>query len=251
MRSRKNIPTDNIDNDITMLFYDSDETYGYRRLLTAIRSLGYTISENKLRKKIKKLGLICKIRIKKRKYKYEHSDNITKKNILNRNFKSVYPNHKYCVDITQIYTKKNIVYLNIIRDLFNGELVAFKTSYNCNSRLAEDTIDLLASKRNISHSIIHSDQGTSYTSKAYAKKLEDLNVIQSMSRKGCPYDNSLAENFFSIFKAEKLHRIKYQLEDIDSVNELVEEYILFFNNKRISTALGGLTPKQYYDKNCI
>jgi len=79
------------------------------------------------------------------------------------------------------------------------------------------------------------------------EKLVDLKVIPSHSKKGCPFDNACSENFFSIFKTEKFHRLGYCPENKEEIDEIVENYIDFYINKRISLSLGGLTPKQYYD----
>lgn len=142
-----------------------------------------------------------------------------------------------------------MVYLNVIIDLFGKMPIAYLSSYSCDSKLAEDTVDILVSKRkNITNSIIHSDQGTTYLSKSYIKKLAELKVIRSNSKKGYPFDNACSENFFSIFKTEKFYRLGYQPKDKEEIDRIVEDYIDFYINKRISITLNGLTPKQYYDK---
>ena len=137
---------------------------------------------------------------------------------------------------------------NVIIDLYGKIPVAYLSSYSCNSKLAEDTINLLVQKRkNIKNAIIHSDQGVTYLSKNYIKKLSELKVIRSNSKKGYPFDNACSENFFSIFKTEKFYRLGYTPQNKEEINKIVEEYIDFYINKRISLSLGGLTPKKYYD----
>lgn len=141
-----------------------------------------------------------------------------------------------------------MVYLNVIIDLFGKIPIAYLSSYSCDSKLAEDTIDILVAKRkSTTNAIIHSDQGTSYLSKSYIKKLSDLKVLRSNSKKGYPFDNACSENFFSIFKTEKFYRLGYQTKDKEEIDRIVEDYIEFYINKRISLSLNGLTPKQYYD----
>lgn len=141
-----------------------------------------------------------------------------------------------------------MVYLNVIIDLFGKIPIAYLSSYSCDSKLAEDTIDILVAKRkSTTNAIIHSDQGTSYLSKSYIKKLSDLKVLRSNSKKGYPFDNACSENFFSIFKTEKFYRLGYQPKDKEEIDRIVEDYIEFYINKRISLSLNGLTPKQYYD----
>lgn len=141
-----------------------------------------------------------------------------------------------------------MVYLNVIIDLFGKIPVAYLSSYSCNSKLAEDTIDILVKKRkNITNALIHSDQGVTYLSKSYIKKLAELKVIRSNSKKGYPFDNACSENFFSIFKVEKFYRLGYVPENKEEIDEIVQEYIDFYINKRINLSLGGLTPKKFYD----
>lgn len=239
-----------------MEFYDalksvfklSDKTFGYRRMHLAMLSLGFNQNEKIIRKAMQLLNLHCEIRQKKNIYKkYEITNKCV--NYLNQNFHPKKPNSCYSVDITYLQTKKGIVYLNVIIDLFGKMPVAYLSSYSCDSKLAEDTVDILVAKRkNITNSIIHSDQGTNYLSKSYIKKLAELKVIRSNSKKGYPFDNACSENFFSIFKTEKFYRLGYQPKNKEEIDRIVEDYIDFYINKRISIALQGLTPKQYYDK---
>ena len=215
----------------------------------AMKSLGFSESEKIVRKRMKKLNLICEIRQKK--IKYQNSDSSIKgncRNILNQNFYPDKANRYYSVDITYLPSKQGTVYLNVIIDLYGKIPVAYLSSYSCNSKLAEDTINLLVQRRkNIKNAIIHSDQGVTYLSKNYIKKLSELKVIRSNSKKGYPFDNACSENFFSIFKTEKFYRLGYTPQNKEEIDKIVEEYIDFYINKRISLSLGGLTPKKYYD----
>ena len=86
---------------------------------------------------------------------------------------------------------------------------------------------------------LHSDQGFQYTSQAYFNLTQSYGINQSMSRRGNPYDNALAENFFSILKTECIHRVK--LKTYEHARQLVGEYIDYYNNCRIQTKT-KLTP---------
>lgn len=238
------------DECLKQVFQICDKTYGYRRIHLAMRTLGFNQNEKFVRERLNKLNLKCEIR--QRKHKYQRSDNESNGkciNYLKQNFYPDKPNQYYSVDITYLLTKEGMVYLNVIIDLYGKIPVAYLSSYSCNSKLAEDTVDLLVKKRkNIRNAIIHSDQGVTYLSKDYIKKLADLKVIRSNSKKGYPFDNACSENFFSIFKTEKFYRLGYVPQNKEEIDEIVENYIDFYINKRISLSLGGLTPKQYYDK---
>lgn len=238
---------DDFDEALQKVFIDSDKTYGYRRMHIAMKSLGFNYNEKFVRKRMNLLNLKCEIRQKKVKYKKFNTDSKCN-NFLAQEFYPSKPNKKYSVDITYLPTKKGTVYLNVIIDLFGKIPVAYLSSYSCDSKLAEDTVEILVKqKKSIKNAIIHSDQGVNYLSKSYIKKLSSLKVIRSNSKKGYPFDNACSENFFSIFKTEKFYRLGYTPKNKEEIDEIVEDYIFFYTNKRISISLGGLTPKQYYD----
>ena len=237
------------DNCLKYVFQISDKTYGYRRMHLSMNSLGFNKNEKFIRYMMKKLNLKCEIRQKKTKYQKPDNENNGKCiNYLNQQFYPSKPNRYYSVDITCLKSKAGMVYLNVIIDLFGKIPVVYLSSYSCNSELAEDTIDLLVKKRkNIKNAMLHSDQGVTYLSKNYIQKLIDLKVIRSNSKKGYPFDNACSENFFSIFKVEKFYRLGYIPENKKEIDEIVEEYINFYINKRISLSLNGFTQKKYYD----
>lgn len=227
-----------------------DRTYGYRRMHLAMKSLGFNQNEKIVRSRMKKLNLKCEIRQKKVKYKKDYIELTEKcKNYLNQQFNPDKPNRYFSVDITYLPTKEGMIYLNVIIDLYSKMPVAYLSSYSCNSKLAEDTVDLLVKKqKNVTNAMLHSDRGATYLSKNYIRKLAELKIIRSNSKKGYPYDNACSENFFSIFKVEKFYRLGYVPENKKEIDKIVEDYIEFYINKRISISLGGLTPKQYHDK---
>lgn len=237
------------DATLTHVFLMSDKTYGYRRIHLAMKSLGFIQNEKFVRERMRKLKLKCEIRQKKKDYQKGKISNSRCTNFLSQNFYPDKPNHYYSVDITYLPSKEGMVYLNVIIDLFAKIPIAYLSSYSCNSQLAEDTVDILVKKRkNITNALIHSDQGVTYLSKSYIQKLADLKVIRSNSKKGYPFDNACSENFFSIFKVEKFYRLGYTPQNKEEIDEIVEDYINFYINERISLSLGGLTPKKYYDR---
>lgn len=146
--------------------------------------------------------------------------------------------------MTQINIKEEKLYLSPILDMFNGEIISYSISKSLNMKLINDMLDKAFKKvKNTNGLIFHSDQGCQYQHYGYRKALEKQGIIQSMSRKGNCLDNAMAENFFGIMKSELLYAEKF-----DSSNQFIkslEEYIDYYNNRRIKSRLKGKSSVQY------
>ena len=124
--------------------------------------------------------------------------------------------------------------------MYDNSIVAYKTDKEQSIKLVLDTIKAAKRKEKITAEVqLHSDQGFQYTSQAYFNLTQSYGITPSMSRRGNPYDNALAENFFSILKTECIHRVK--LATYEEASLLIGEYINFYNNYRIQTKT-KLTP---------
>ncbi len=164
------------------------------------------------------------------------------KNLLDRNFHADRPNQKWVTDISYIHTKQGVLYLSIIRDLYDNSIVAYKTGTEQNVNLVLSTIREAKKKEKVTAELqLHSDQGFQYTSQAYFKLTQSYSITPSMSRRGNPYDNALAENFFSILKTECIYRTKLQI--YEEARLLIDEYIDFYNNQRIQLKT-KMTPQE-------
>ncbi len=153
-------------------------------------------------------------------------------NLLNRNFHAGRPNQKWVTDISYIPTSQGFLYLSVIRDLFDRSIVAYKTSTVQNINLVLNTIRAAKRKEKVTAELqLHSDQGFQYTSQAYFNLTQSYHITPSMSRRGNPYDNALAENFFSILKTECINRTK--IKTFAEARRLIDDYIHFYNHQRI------------------
>ena len=161
---------------------------------------------------------------------------------LDRNFSANRPNQKWVTDISYIKTAQGILYLSIIRDLYDNSIVSYQTGTEQNVQLVLNTIRLAKKKEKVTAELqLHSDQGFQYTSQGYFKLTQVYGITPSMSRKGNPYDNALAENFFSILKTECIYRTK--LNSFEEACNVIDEYIYFYNYERIQTKT-KLTPME-------
>ena len=132
---------------------------------------------------------------------------------------------------------EGILYLSMIRDLYDNSIVAYKTASRQTVNLVLDTIRLAMKKEKVAAELqLHSDQGFQYTSQAYFKLTQKYGITPSMSRRGNCYDNAMAENFFSILKTECIYR--HKPVSFNEANEMIDRYIHFYNHERIQTKIG-------------
>ena len=206
------------------------KTYGYRRIHIWLEGENIYRNPKTVLRIMQKYNLLSVIRRKKY---HKYADIIHKyPNLLNRNFTADKPNQKWVTDISYIHTAQGVLYLSIIRDLYDNSIVAYKTSTTQNVSLVLNTIKAAKKKEKITAELqLHSDQGFQYTSNGYFKLTQSYGITPSMSRRGNPYDNSLAENFFSILKSECINRVK--LKTFNEARLLIDQYIYFYNNQRI------------------
>ena len=159
---------------------------------------------------------------------------------MNRDFHASKPNSKWVTDISYIHTRQGVRYLSMIRDLYDNSIVAYKTGTEQTVNLVLDTIRLAMKqeKEKVAAELqLHSDQGAQYASQAYFKLTQTYGITPSMSRRGNPYDNAMAENFCSILKTECIYR--HKPVTFSQANELIDCcYIYFYNHERIQLKTG-------------
>ena len=221
------------------------KTYGYRRVHIWLERQGIHHNPKTILRVMRKYNLLSVVRRKKYRSYGEYLHRYP--NLLNRDFTAERPNQKWVTDISYIKTKQGILYLSVIRDLFDNSIIAYKTGTEQNMNLVLSTIREAKKKEKVTEELqLHSDQGFQYTSHAYFKLTKSYNITPSMSRRGNPYDNAMAENFFSILKTECIHRIK--LNTYDEASLIIDEYIHFYNNERIQlkTKLTPLEKRSQY-----
>ncbi len=216
----------------------SFRTYGYRRMWLWLKHQNIFRNPETVLRVMKKYNLLSEIR-RRRKWQQLGQQVHKYKNLLNRDFHADKPNSKWVTDISYIHTKQGVLYLSMIGDLYDNSIVAYKTGTEQTVNLVLDTIRLAMKqekKRVAAELYLHSDQGFQYTSQAYFTLTQAYGITPSMSRRGNPYDNAMAENFFSIIKTECIYRRKPAT--FSEANELIDSYIHFYNHERILLKTG-------------
>ena len=209
---------------------ETRQTYGYRRVAIWLERKGIYHNPKTILRVMNKYSLLSVVR--RRRY-CNYSQTLHRyDNLLNRDFHADRPNQKWVTDISYIRTSQGFLYLSVIRDLYDRSIVAYKTSTVQNINLVLNTIKAAKRKEKVTGELqLHSDQGFQYTSQPYFNLTKSYHITPSMSRRGNPYDNALAENFFSILKTECIYRTK--IKTFAEARQLIDDYIYFYNHQRI------------------
>ena len=238
----KRISTPEPDAELAELLKGQQErcrqTYGYRRMQLWLKGQGIHRNPKTVLRIMKKYELLAEIR-KPRKWRQMGQQVHKYENLLNREFHADKPNTKWVTDISYIQTGQGLLYLSMIRDLYDNSIVAYKTATHQTVNLVLETIRLALrkeKKRVAAELQLHSDQGGQYTSQEYFDLTKRYGIIPSMSRRGNCYDNAMAENFFSILKSECIYRQK--IKSFRQAKELIDEFIYFYNHERIQIKTG-------------
>ena len=223
---------------------------GARGIHMRLLHIGTRMNLKKIRRLMKKYGLKCPIR------KANPSRQMAKAmktstvfpNKVNREFTLHGARKILLTDITYLFYKNGVCYLSTILDAFTHEVLAYELSTSLKVEFVLQTVQKLIDEYGCqldNETIIHSDQGCHYTSRAFIEKLKDNDFLQSMSRKGNCWDNAPQESFFGHMKDE----IKYEVEkseNFKSVKAVVDDWMDYYNNDRYQWDLVKLSPREYY-----
>lgn len=219
---------------------------GHRKIKALLaKDYDIKLNRNTVQKLMQKHNLQCRIK-RKRKWKSQGEAEIIAPNVLARNFFAAKPNEKWVTDITYIKYGNIPLYLSTILDLYNNEIVAYELYDHQQTPLVMDTLKAASKARNYPEGVIvHSDQGSVYTSYVYQNYLKEMNLVSSMSRRGNCWDNAVIESFHSNLKTEEFQYVKMNSLSLNEVRKRVEMYIQYYNEERIQEKLGYLTPIEF------
>ena len=171
-------------------------------------------------------------------------------NVLNREFSAEAPNQKWLTDVTEfkyyIGIEVHKIYLSAILDLFDRRIVSFVIGDSNNNALVFDTFDAAIAANPGATPLCHSDRGFQYTNRAFHAKLEAAGMTQSMSRVAKCIDNGPMEGFWGILKRERYYGNRFT--DRDTLVKMIENYIEYYNTRRLQRKLGILTPFEKYEQ---
>lgn len=231
-------------DEIIKLYSEVKGIYGYRRITLNINNrLNSNYNHKRIYRLMKSIKLTAVIRRKRKKY-IQSTPQITAENILNRNFVANNPNEKWLTDVTEFkLTNGSKAYLSAILDLCDNSIISYVLGRSNNNKLVFDTLDKAIESNPTATPLFHSDRGFQYTSKTFKYKLNEINAIQSMSRVGRCIDNGPMEAFWGTLKVEMYYLRKF--DTFDELKQAIDDYIEFYNKKRLQKKLKGMAPIEY------
>lgn len=211
---------------------------------------GTRMNLKKIRRLMRKYGLFCPIRKANpyRRMSKAMRTNAVADNLVKREFSEHGPRKILLTDITYIPFNRSFYYLSVIKDACTREALSHVLSQSLEIDFVLETVENLIRDHGFSlddEVMIHSDQGSHYTSIAFRSLLADKHIRQSMSRKGNCWDNAPQESFFGHMK-EELKDHYENWESFEDIKNDIDDWIDYFNNDRPQWDLGKLTPSEYY-----
>ncbi len=225
---------------IEKIFNDSKQIYGASKIHAILKDRGYVVGQNTIADIMHENGWFCIGHGAKKLY-YMNLER--KEDLLKQKFTVTRPNEVWVSDITYFKYNNTVFYICVILDLFARKVISHRISLNNSTQLTKNTFMAAYNERQPQDLIFHSDQGCNYTSATFRMCLKDLNVKQSFSNPGNPFNNSVMESFFKSMKTEKLYRTDFRSEREFRI--AVKEYIEFYNEKRPHSVLRYRTPNKF------
>ena len=224
---------------------DSGKVYGYRKLHDDLCDQGETCCPNRVARLARLAGIKAQIGYKRRLGKYGGKPSVVVNNTLDRQFNVDAPDRFWVTDITYIKTYEGFSYLAVVIDLYSRKVVGWAMQSRQPTDLVLQALLMAVWRRKpASKVLIHSDQGSQFTSIDWAAFLKQHNLEHSMSRRGNCHDNAVAESFFNLLKRERIRRRTYKTRD-DARQDVFDYIEMFYNPKRKHARNGMLSPVDF------
>ena len=231
--------------EIKIIFTENKGLYGVRRVHNELINRGFKVNHKRVQSLMHKEGLKGK-RPKERYRSYKGTIGKVANNIINRDFSTTAPLQKWTTDVSQFNFPWGKCYFSPILDMNTNEIISYDLSLHPNLNQIKRMLEQAFNKfPNTEGLIMHSDQGWQYQHSHYRSELKKHGVIQSMSRKGNCYDNSIMESFFGRMKTEIFYGYEKNYMSFEEFSKAVDEYIDYYNNKRIQSKTKWMSPVQY------
>jgi putative transposase len=221
--------------------------YGSPRMVRELHHRGFPAGKERVERLMRDNGIKAR---HKRRFKATTDSRHTlpvAPNLLERNFQTAAPNQVWTADLTYIWTDEGWLYLAIVLDLFNREVVGWPIKPNMTSDIVIDALSMACFRRKPAAGLIHhSDRGSQYASHAFQAQLKEYGMVCSMSGKGNCWDNAPTESFFNSLKNERVYGTRYNTRD-EAKADLFDYIEPFYNRKRSHSTLGYVSPMKFME----
>jgi len=219
--------------------------YGSPRMVDELRGRGFPASKARVERLMREHGIRAR---HKRRYRAttdsKHGLPVAD-NLLNRNFSPGTPNRVWTADLTYVWTDEGWLYLAVVLDLFNREIVGWSIKPRMTADIVVEALTMAWFRRKPAPGLLHhSDRGSQYASLVFQEKLAGYGMLCSMSRKGNCWDNAPTESFFNSLKNERIHGTRYATRD-EATNDLFEYIEVFYNRSRRHSTLKSKSPVRF------
>ena len=231
--------------EIQEIFDCNKGRYGVRRVHKELVNRGYRVNHKRVQRLMHDMKLLGK-RPKEKYHSYKGEVGKIADNIIDRDFSTTAPLQKWTTDVSQFSFSWGKCYISPILDMNTNEIISYDLSLSPNMEQIHRMLDRAFEKfPSVKGLIFHSDQGWQYQHAYFRNTLKEHGIIQSMSRKGNCYDNCIMETFFGRLKNEMYYGLEKEYDSFESFSQAIEEYIDYYNNKRIQTKTKWMPPVKY------
>jgi len=240
----KRIGNDALLVHIRAVHAESRGEYGWPRVWKQLLINGIRVGKERVRRLMHDHGIKAR---GKRKFKATTDSNHSMPvapNLLARDFSPAAPNTAWTSDVTYIATDEGWLYLAVILDLFNREVVGWSMKPHMRQDLVVDALRMAWFRRHPAPGLImHSDRGSQYCSKAFTKAIKAYGMRASMSRRGDCWDNAPTESLWGSLKVGRLHGMRFATRRA-AMDEVID-WLTFYNHRRLHSTLGYVSPMQF------
>ena len=230
---------------IRQAWKDSGKVYGYRKLHDDVLDQGETICPNRVARLARLAGIRAEIGYRRRPGSYGGRPTVIVDNTLDRQFDVEAPDRAWVTDITYIRTQESFAYLAVVIDLYSRRVVGWSMQSRQTTDLVLQALLMAVWRRKPKNRVlIHSDQGSQFTSRDWASFLKHHNLEHSMSRRGNCHDNAVAESFFNLLKRERIRRRNY-MTPAEAGQDVFDYIEMFYNPRRKHTKNGMLSSLEF------
>jgi putative transposase len=224
---------------------ESGKVYGYRKLHDDLLDQGETCCPNRVARLAHLAGIRAQIGYKRRPGTYGGKPSVVVDNTLDRQFDVEAPDRVWVTDITYIRTFEGFAYLAVVIDLYSRRVVGWSMQNRQTTDVVLQALLMAVWRRKPKKKVlVHSDQGSQFTSMDWAAFLKHHNLEHSMSRRGNCHDNAVAESFFNLLKRERIRRRTYKTR-ADARQDVFDYIEMFYNPKRKHVRNGLLSPVEF------